>query len=69
MQLCHQKIFQVLDSVFLKEYKKQSQQLMKKLEVKTQCNTNRDLAKISVLSSGKIDKYEYLTCEEMISSG
>ena len=42
---------------------------MKILEVKTQCNTNRESAKISVLSSGKIDKYEYLTGEEMISSG
>ena len=28
-----------------------------------QYDTNKDAAKISVLSSGKIDKYEYLTGE------
>ena len=33
---------------------------------KLQCDVNREAAKISVLSSGKIDKYEYLTCEEML---
>ena len=26
-----------------------------------ECNINREAAKISALSSGKIDKYEYLT--------
>ena len=31
-------------------------------------NINRDVAKISVLSSGKIDKYEYLTGEEILPS-
>ena len=30
---------------------------------KLQCNINREAAKISVLSSGKINKYEYLTGE------
>ena len=29
---------------------------------------NREAAKISALSSGKIDKYEYLTGEEMLPS-
>ena len=29
---------------------------------------NREAAKISVLSSGKIDKYEYLTVEETLPS-
>ena len=29
---------------------------------------NREAAKISVLSSGKIDKYENLTSEEILSS-
>ena len=29
---------------------------------------NREAAKISALSSGKIDKYEYLTCEEILPS-
>ena len=31
-----------------------------------QCNINREAANISALSSGKIDKYEYLTGEEII---
>ena len=30
---------------------------------KLQCNINREAAKISVLLSGKINKYEYLTGE------
>ena len=29
---------------------------------------NREAAKISPLSSGKIDKYEYLTCEGILPS-
>ena len=33
---------------------------------KLQYNINREAAKISALSSGKIDKYEYLTSEEII---
>ena len=33
-----------------------------------QYDINREAAKISVLSSGKIDKYEYLTGEEMLPS-
>ena len=35
---------------------------------KLQCNINREEAKISALSSGKIDKYEYLTGEEILKS-
>ena len=35
---------------------------------KLQYDINREAAKISALSSGKIDKYEYLTCEEILSS-
>ena len=35
---------------------------------KLQYYTNREAAKISALSSGKIDKYEYLTGEEILSS-
>ena len=31
-----------------------------------QYDINRDAAKISALSSGKIDKYEYLTGEEIL---
>ena len=33
-----------------------------------QCNINRKAAKISPLSSAKIDKYEYLTGEEILPS-
>ena len=35
---------------------------------KLQYGINRDAVKISVLSSGKIDKYEYLTGEEILPS-
>ena len=35
---------------------------------KLQYDINRDAAKISALSSGKIDKYEYLTGEEILPS-
>ena len=35
---------------------------------KLQYDINREAAKISVLSSGKIDKYEYLTGEEILPS-
>ena len=35
---------------------------------KQQYHINREAAKISALSSGKIDKYEYLTDEEILPS-
>ena len=35
---------------------------------KLQYGINKEAAKISTLSSGKIDKYEYLTGEEMFPS-
>ena len=35
---------------------------------KLQYDINREAAKISGLSSGKIDKYEYLTNEEILPS-
>ena len=35
---------------------------------KLQHDFNREAAKISALSSGKIDKYEYLTGEEILPS-
>ena len=35
---------------------------------KLQYDINREAAKISALSSGKIDKYEYLTGEEVLPS-
>ena len=34
----------------------------------SQCDINREAAKISALLSGKIDKYEYLTGEEILRS-
>ena len=35
---------------------------------KLQYDVNREAAKISALSSGKVDKYEYLTGEEILPS-
>ena len=35
---------------------------------KLQCGINREAAKISALSSGNIDKNEYLTVEEILCS-
>ena len=35
---------------------------------KLQYDINREATKISALSSGKIDKYEYLTDEEILHS-
>ena len=35
---------------------------------KLQYNINRETAKISALSSGKVDKYEFLTSEEIVPS-
>ena len=35
---------------------------------KLQSNIRREVAKISALSSGKIDKYDYLTGEEVLHS-
>ena len=35
---------------------------------KLQYDFNREAAKISALSYGKIDKYEYVTAEEILSS-
>ena len=36
---------------------------------KLQYDINREVAKISALSSGKIDKYEYITGEKIPASG
>ena len=37
-------------------------------DIKLQYNINREAAKLSTLSSGKIDKYEYLAGEEILPS-
>ena len=39
---------------------------MIRLEMKMQYDINRKAVKISVLSSGKIDKYEYLADEKIL---
>ena len=36
------------------------------IDEKLHYNINREAAKISTLSSGEIDKYEYLTAEEIL---
>ena len=36
--------------------------------IKLQCDINREASKILALSSSKIDKYEYLTGEELLPS-
>ena len=36
---------------------------------KRQYDINREVAKISVLPSGKVDKYKYFTGEEMLPPG
>ena len=38
------------------------------IDEKLRYDINREAAKISALSSGKTDKYEFLTCEEILSS-
>ena len=38
------------------------------IDEKLQYDINREAAKLSVLSSGKIDKYEYLTGEKILQS-
>ena len=37
------------------------------IDEKLQYNINREATKISVLLPGKVDKYEYLTGEEILS--
>lgn len=38
-------------------------------DMNLQNNINRQGSKISALSSGKLDKYECLTCQVLLSSG
>ena len=43
--------------------------MMTRLKIKKlQYHINREAANISALSSGKVDKYEYLTGEEILPS-
>ena len=66
--ILHQIIFYILDAIFKKKKK-----LIVTIEdeikdEKLQYGINREAAKISALSSGQIDKYEYLTGEEVLPS-
>ena len=40
-----------------------------KIKDENQCDINRETAKVSALSSWKIDKYEYLIGEKILPSG
>ena len=51
-----------------RKHKKQSCQLIKIRDEKLQRDVNRDTAKISALSCGNFDQYEYITGEEILPS-
>ena len=57
IQLHHQIIFYVLEKIMTIDGKITDEKL--------KCNINGEAAKISALSSHKINKYEYLTGEEI----
>ena len=66
MMLClHQTILYDLEKVFL-TYNKTMTINDQIRDEKLQYDTNREAAKISALTSGKICKYEYLTGEETV---
>ena len=56
--------------IFMKLYKKCNKEPYSFLvkDEKLQYDINREAAKIAALSSGKIDKYEYLTGEDILPS-
>ena len=66
--LLHQIILYVLERIFLTEYKKNITINDKIRGQKLQYDINKEAAKTSALSSGKIDKYEFLTGEETLLS-
>ena len=66
MLLLHQII--VSERIFQKEQKLIVTIYDKIRDEKLQYDINKEAAKISALSSGKIDKYEYLTGEEILPS-
>ena len=62
-------LLHITERSFYKEYKKYLRQVMTRLEMKNynlQYDSNREAPKISVLSSGKSDNYEYLTGEKTL---
>ena len=69
MLLLHSIVLYVLERIFQKEYEKLIIAIDDKIrDEKLQNDINREAAKISVLSSGKIDKCEYLTGKERLLS-
>ena len=65
----HQIILHVLERIFRKEYKNLITITDDKIrDEKLQHDINQEAAKISALSSKRIDKYEYLTGEEILLS-
>ena len=67
--LASDNLFYVSEIIFQKEYKKRIVTIDDKIrDEKLQPDINRETAKISALSSGKINKYEYLTGEEILPS-
>ena len=67
--LLDQIILYVSERILQEEYKNYSQKSIdyKITDEKLQYSINRKAANISPLSSGKIDKYEFLTGEEILS--
>ena len=66
-------LHQIIVYVFRKNLSEKLQKLIKIIDdeirdKKLQYDIKRKVAKMSALSSGKIEKYEYLTGEEILSS-
>ena len=68
IQLYHQRILKVQKEYFKIIYNKIINLQDQIRDEKLQYDINREAAKITALSSGKIDKYEYLTGEEILPS-
>ena len=66
--LFHQIILYVLEESFRKNIKNNHAIDDRIRDEKLQYDINREAAKISALSSGKIDKYKYLTDKEILPS-
>ena len=73
MLFLHQIILYVSERILWKEYNNYEKLIIeiydKIRDEKLQYDINREAVKISVVSSGKIDKYEYLTGKERLPSG
>ena len=73
MLFLHKIILYVSERILWKEYNNYEKLIIeiydKIRDEKLQYDINREAVKISVVSSGKIDKYEYLTGKERLPSG